>query len=68
MQEYCYKCSTTLLIVPKLAHILYELEVLSEVVIIHWHKNPPVTDDAEVKRQQQLVRKQVRSNVYGMVP
>ena len=40
-------------------HILYELDVLSEEVILHWHKNPANTDDAQEKEQQQTVRKQV---------
>ena len=44
---------------PKVLHILYELDVLGEEVILHWHKNPAKTDDAEVRAKQQQVRKQV---------
>ncbi|XP_072051425.1 LOW QUALITY PROTEIN: translation initiation factor eIF2B subunit epsilon-like [Amphiura filiformis] len=63
LEDYCHKCSTTLAVFPKVLHILYELDVLSEEVILRWHKNPANTDDAEVKSQQQNIRKQANAFV-----
>ena len=45
----------------KIMHMMYEHDILSEDVILHWHKHVTATDDVPERNK---IRRQVRARIF----